>query len=88
MRVHGQTAIWGSHVGTHRPVGSLDWLKRLRQWFASHITHRKHATPEPQSGRWDSRPRHFRPPTTESALEHAAVHSGPAVSLALYGAII
>ena len=85
MRVHGESVVWGSHTG---PVGGLEWLQRLWQWLASHTTHRKHGIPGVLGVHWDGRPKSFRPPTTESALEHAAAHGGLSVSVDLYGSII
>jgi hypothetical protein len=84
MRVHGHTPTWGVRVDVRAPAGGWDWLKRFRDWLLHAATRRRETLPPNGYARWNGRHGQFRPPTTESALEHAAAQGGQSWAVILY----
>lgn len=83
MRTHAHTTVWGSHVGMHRPSMGLDWVQRLRRWFASLRAEGRRETPVTFSGAWDARREALRPLRADSALDLAAAQGGPTTTMLL-----
>lgn len=84
MRAYGHTTTWGLHVGTEGRVKGLDWLQRLRRWFASHPTSHGHKIPERVYASWDAKREQYRPPIAESAMELAAAQGGQSLAIIIY----
>lgn len=88
MRGHGQSTVWGFHVGVDMPIGGLGWLRHLHRWFASHTARRRGATSFMSDAGWDARSERLRPFRAESALEQEVARRGVYGAVAIYTAIM
>jgi len=84
MRACGHTTTWGSGIGAAAPIKGLDWVQRLRRWFAPVTTGRTDEISASPYARWEGRRKEFRPPTSESAMEHVAVQGGLSWAIIIY----
>ena len=87
MQAHGRTTTWDPRLEAGMRVGDLDWLRRLRERFARHTPRSEHGIPATRYRCSARRPKPFRPPTAEAAMDHAAAQGGQTWSIAVYSAL-
>ncbi len=88
MSAHGQTILWGTHVGKSTQYARGHWLQRIGQWLAGGSENRTAALRMTLLRVWDSRGERFRPAQTESALEHVAQGGGQSWLITIHSAAL
>ena len=88
MQARGQTTTWAPRLEAGVRVGNLDWLRRLRERFARRIPRKEHGIPATLHRCRATRPKPFRPPTAEAALDHMAAQGGQTWSITVYNALL
>jgi hypothetical protein len=85
MRAHGQTTVWGTHIGVGRARGGAGWYQQLREWWAAHKAARQQARLSALSGCWDAEREALKPLRAEAAPEMAAAQGALSMATMLYG---
>ena len=88
MSAHGQTIVWGMHIGKSAQDVRGHWLQRIGQWLAGRSESHKAALRMTLYRVWDGRREQFRPEHTESALEHVAQRGGQSWLISMHSAAL
>ena len=88
MPAHERTTTWEPRLQAEVRVGDPDWLRRLRERFARRTPRREHGIPAMLYRCCARRPKPFRPPTAEAALDHMAAQGGQTWSITVYNALL
>jgi hypothetical protein len=68
MQAHGQTTIWGTHLGVGRATNGKGWYQQVTAWWAA----RHDAKLATLTGRWDDGREAVRPLHADAAVDLVA----------------
>jgi hypothetical protein len=85
MRAHGQTMVWGTHIGVGRADGTASWYQRLKGWWQARKAAHEQARHDTLTACWDAKREVVRPCRAEAASEMVAAQHAVFVATMLYG---
>jgi hypothetical protein len=85
MRAHGQTMVWGTHIGVGRAHGTASWSQQLKAWWQARKTAHEQARRNALMACWDAKRETVRPLRAEAASEMVVAQHGVSVATMLYG---
>jgi hypothetical protein len=88
MSAHGQTMVWGMHLGKSIQDIRGHWLQRIGQWLAGRSESHKAALGMTFHRVWDSQREQFRPAPAESALAQVAAPGGQSWFIPMHSAAL
>jgi len=69
MHTHGQTTVWGTHIGVGQATDGKGWYQQLKAWWVAHTTARHEAKLATLRARWDARREAVRPLHADAAVD-------------------
>jgi hypothetical protein len=85
MRAHGQTMVWGTHIGVGHAHDTVSWYQQLKAWWQARKTAHEQARHHALTACWDAKHETVRPFRAEAAAEMVAAQHAVSVSTMLYG---
>jgi hypothetical protein len=87
MRAHGQTAVWGTHIGVRRTHDSKRWYQQLREWWAARSAARRQAKLAAMNASWNAERETLKPMRVEAAPEMALAQGTLSLATQMYALI-
>ena len=72
MHAHGQTTVWGTHIGVGRATDGQGWYQQVKEWWAAHQAARQEAKLATLRAQWDARREAVRPLHADAAIDLVA----------------
>ena len=72
MHAHGQTTVWGTHIGVGRATDGQGWYQQVKEWWAAHQAARQEAKLATLRAHWDARCEAVRPLHANAAVDMVA----------------
>jgi hypothetical protein len=85
LHTHGQTTVWGTHIGAGCDKDAKSWDQHLKEWWHAHKAARHEATLAALKARWDAKREAVTPCRAEAAPEMAVSQHAVSVATMLYG---
>ena len=85
MQAHGQTIVWGRHIGVGRTHGGTRWYQQLKAWWQARKTAREQAQRQALLACWDAKRETVQPLRAEAACEMVVAQHATSVATMLYG---
>ena len=83
MHAHGQTTVWGTHIGVGRATDRKGWYQQLKEWWVAHQAARHDATLATLTARWDARREAVHPLQADAARDLVASTHAFSTTMAL-----
>ena len=72
MHAHGQTTVWGTHIGVGRATDGQGWYQQVTAWGAAHQAARQEAKLATLRAQWDARREAVHPSHADAAIDLVA----------------
>ncbi len=84
MHAHGQTTVWGTHIGVGRTTDGQGWYQQMKAWWAAHQAARQEAKLATLRAHWDARREAVHPFHADAAIDLVASTHACSTTTALY----